>query len=242
MTTQNQRPVALVTGGGRRVGRAIALCLAGKGYDIALTCNTSRREADETCEQITRLGAAASVIHADLRQLPQAAEHITAELTRFRPRVDAIIHNASLYKPDRDMEHMEDFWRLHVEAPLLLSRILLPMLKQTHGGIVTLCDILADRPMVGWLGYCASKAALASLTRGLAKEFAPEVRVNGIAPGVAQWPDDMPDDQRQQYLKRVPLARAGTPEEIARLVHFLLEQGTYLTGQIINIDGGRSIA
>jgi pteridine reductase len=102
-------------------------------------------------------------------------------------------------------------------------------------------DLLAEKPWPEFLAYCASKAALANLTLGLAKELAPEVTVNGIAPGVVDWPDDYPEADRQKYLKRVPLGRAGTPEDVAHLVHYLATEGSYITGQIIRLDGGRSI-
>src|SRR5437868_15332305 len=102
-------------------------------------------------------------------------------------------------------------------------------------------DLLAERPWPQYLGYCATKAALLNLTLGLARELAPDVTVNGIAPGVVEWPEGYPDVEKQRYLKRVPLGRAGSPQEVADLVHFLLTSGSYLTGQILRLDGGRSI-
>jgi pteridine reductase len=102
-------------------------------------------------------------------------------------------------------------------------------------------DLLAERPWPEYLAYCASKAALWNLTLGLARELAPEVTVNGIAPGVVEWPDDYPEAERAKYLKRVPLARAGTPEDVANVVQFLVTGGQYVTGQVIRLDGGRSI-
>ncbi len=103
-------------------------------------------------------------------------------------------------------------------------------------------DLLAERPMPGYLSYCASKAGLWNLTLGLARELAPQVRVNGIAPGVVEWPADLPEDKREQYLRRVPLGRAGTPGDVAEAVRFLVAGANYITGQIIRLDGGRSIA
>jgi pteridine reductase len=130
---------------------------------------------------------------------------------------------------------------IHFESPLLLAQAFGPMLRASGGHIVNMVDLLAERPWPQYLAYSASKAALANLTLGLARELAPEVRVNGIAPGVVAWPEDYPDAARAKYLKRVPLARAGTPQEVAELVHFLCTAGTYLTGQILRLDGGRSI-
>ena len=113
--------------------------------------------------------------------------------------------------------------------------------RQSRGHIVNMVDLLAERPWPEYLAYSASKAALASLTRGLARALAPDITVNGIAPGVVEWPDDYPQSEREKYLKRVPLARAGPPEDVANLVHFLITDGSYITGQIIPLDGGRSI-
>jgi pteridine reductase len=115
------------------------------------------------------------------------------------------------------------------------------MLRKNHGHVVNMIDLLAERPWPQFLAYCASKAALGNLTLGLARELAPQVTVNGIAPGVVQWPDDYPKQEREKYLQRVPLARSGTPEDVAELVHYLVTGGSYITGQIIRLDGGRSI-
>ena len=108
--------------------------------------------------------------------------------------------------------------------------------------MVNMLDLAAERPMPGYLSYCASKAGLWNLTLGLARELAPGVRVNGIAPGVVEWPADLPMEKREQYLRRVPLGRAGTPQDVAEAVHFLCIGANYVTGQILRLDGGRSIA
>src|SRR5439155_9286201 len=129
---------------------------------------------------------------------------------------------------------------IHVQSPLLLVQKFEPMLRVSHGHVINIVDLLAERPWPEYLIYCASKAALANLTLGLARELAPEVTVNGIAPGVVEWPDSYPEAERQKYLKRVPLDRAGTPTDVAELVHFLVTGGSYITGQIIRLDGGRS--
>ena len=130
---------------------------------------------------------------------------------------------------------------IHVETPLLLCRALAAKLRERHGHIINMLDILAERPWPKYSGYCASKAAMQSLTLSLARELAPEVTVNGISPGVVQWPDDFPEEDRKTYLARVPLGRAGDAHDVANLVHFLVTQGTYITGQIIRVDGGRSL-
>ena len=116
-----------------------------------------------------------------------------------------------------------------------------PLLRTAKGRVINMVDLLAERPWPQYMAYCASKAALANLTLSLARELAPEVTVNGIAPGVVEWPADYPEAEKEKYLKRVPLGRAGTPQDVANLVHFLATEGSYITGQIIRLDGGRSI-
>src|SRR6185503_484308 len=159
--------------------------------------------------------------------------------------LDALINNASLYQPsslqEATDEQVHNLFAIHFHTPFLLARHFEPMLRQSQGHIVNMVDLLADKPWPEYLAYSASKAALGSLTKGLAKALAPDVTVNGIAPGVVEWPEDYPQEERQKYLKRVPLARAGTPEDVAKLVHFLVTEGSYITGQIIPLDGGRSI-
>lgn len=236
-------PVALITGAARRVGRAVALQLAEDGYDVAFTYLNSASEAESLSREIQGKGRTACAIRADLSDLPGSVEYIAEQLGQFRPTLDALIHNASIYLPDAKLDDpsASDLWRVHVEAPLLLTRVFADRLKEARGCVITMCDILGERPMPGWLAYCASKAALANLTRGLARELAPGARCCGIAPGVAEFPAEMPASEREKYLSRVPLRRAGTPEDVAKLVRFLLRDGSYITGQIIRLDGGRSI-
>lgn len=236
--------IALVTGAARRVGRAISLHLADRGFDVAFTYRSSQREALELRDQIAARGRRAFAIQADLTELPAAVESIATHMAAFSPTLDLLVNNASLYLVDdlADATQTARLSAIHVEAPLLLAQRLREPLATANGCIVNMLDLMGERPMKGYLRYCASKAALANLTRGLAKEFAPAIRVNGIAPGVVEWPEGYPEDEKIAYLKKVPLGRAGTPEDVARLVYFLAVDGTYITGQTINLDGGRSIA
>ncbi len=238
------RPVAFITGGARRVGRAIALHLAANGYDVAFTYKTGKEQAGALGEELRKLNARPLPIQADLVDLPGAAVDIAEALSTFSPRLDAIINNASTYEADEpgDPDQPMRMWKLHVEAPLVLARLLHRPLTQSAGCIINMVDILAQRPMPGYSAYCASKAALWNLTLCLARELAPAARCCGIAPGVIEWPEQMPPDEQQKYLQRVPLRRSGTPEDAAKLIHFLLTGGSYITGQIIPLDGGRSIA
>jgi len=234
------RRVALVTGGARRVGRAIVERLAADDYTVAFTFLSSQGDARELERRIKGLA-----IRADLTQPQDAAAAIFAQLTARFDRLDVLVNNASAYKPGRldetDVPLIRELMAVHFESPLMLCRQFAPLLRAARGRVVNMIDLLAERPWPEYLAYCASKAALANLTLGLARELAPDVTVNGIAPGVVEWPDDYPQSEREKYLRRVPLGRAGTPEDVAQLVHFLATDGAYITGQIIRLDGGRSI-
>jgi pteridine reductase len=237
--------VALVTGAAKRVGRAIAERLAAGGFDVAFTYHSSKREADELAKALGNGGRKSRAIKADLTKPEKAAVRVFEEVGDAFGRLDVLVNNASLYEPGRLAEATADQSRrlhaIHVESPLLLCQRFAPMLRAAKGHVVNMVDLLAERPWPQYLAYCASKAGLMNLTLGLARELAPDVTVNGIAPGIVEWPADYPQEERQKFLKRVPLARPGTPEDVAELVHFLCTRGTYITGQVIRLDGGRSI-
>ena len=242
---KNIRRVALVTGGARRVGRAIVERLAHEGYEVAFTYFQSEPDAAQAVESKRRRGRSALAIRADFSEPQAAAAHVFTEFTKKFDRLDVLVNNASVYRAaglrETTMALMREVAAVHVQAPLLLCQRFERMLRKSRGHVVNMCDSLGERPWPRYLIYSASKAALANLTLGLARELAPEVTVNGIAPGVVAWPEDYPVAERKKYLKRVPLGRAGSPEDVANLVHFLVAEGSYITGQIIRLDGGRSI-
>ena len=238
--------MALVTGGAKRVGRAIVEKLAAEGWNVAFTYYSSGAAADALQESYwDERSHSYRVIHAiaDLGELDTFEKSIRNAVDTFG-RLDLLVNSASVYQPEPtayDPAFFRDTFAVNVEAPLRLSQWFTPLLKSSHGHIVNMIDILAERPWPAYRTYCASKAALANLTLSLACELAPEVTVNGIAPGVVAWPPDYPEAEKQKYLKRVPLQRPGTPQDVANLVHFLATTGSYITGQIIRLDGGRSI-
>ncbi|MGA2501347.1 MAG: SDR family oxidoreductase [Tepidisphaeraceae bacterium] len=237
---QTTGKTALITGGARRVGRAIALRLAEGGFDIVVTYHRSEADAQAVCGQIRALGREAMAIEADLTRIPEGVEAVASGVER----VDVLVNNASICEPDNPadvVERMRRMMAIHVEAPSLLCRALGPKLREVQGHVINMLDILAERPWPRFATYCASKAAMLNLTVSLARELAPEVTVNGISPGVVQWPDNFPEESRAAYLARVPLGRAGDAQDVANLVHFLVTQGTYITGQVIRVDGGRSL-
>ena len=241
----SEKRVALVTGGAKRVGRAIVERLAAAGFDVGFTYLTSQASADQMCDSIRRWGRRCIAIRADLTDPVAAAPLVAGTIHDSLGRVDVLVNNASIYQPsslqDLDLEAARRMWAIHVEAPMLLCQHFERDLRDAHGHIVNMLDLLAERPWPPYLAYSTTKAALWNLTLGLARELAPQVTVNGIAPGIVEWPDDYPQAEQDKYLKRVPLARAGTPGDVAETVHFLCTSGAYITGQIIRLDGGRSI-
>jgi pteridine reductase len=245
MPASGTNRVALITGGAKRVGRAIVERLADAGFDIAFTFLNSEGEADDLASELRARGRTCLPIKADLTDPAIAVRTIHERLVEQIGRLDVLVNNASLYLPtDFENPNLDDarkMWAIHVEFPLLLCQRFAPLLRASRGHVVNMVDLLAERPWPKYLAYSASKAGLWNLTLGLARELAPEVTVNGIAPGVVEWPNDYPESAREKYLKRVPLGRAGTPKEVAQTVQFLCTEGSYITGQIIRLDGGRSI-
>lgn len=238
-------PVALITGGARRVGRVVALHLAHQGWHIAVTYNTSADDAATLAERVEGAKRQCATIQADFAQ-PEAAAARTADIVRQRfGRLDLLMHNASLYEKspllETDLGLLRRMMAIHLETPLLLTQRLAEMLREARGSVIVMSDEQIERPGKTYAAYSVSKAAITNAVKSLARELAPEVTVNAIAPGVVAWPDDMPQAVRQKYLKRVPLKRAGTPQDVAALVDFLCTRGRYMTGQIVRLDGGRSV-
>jgi pteridine reductase len=239
------RRVALVTGGAKRVGRAIVERLARANFDVAFTYLTSEVEAAEFRGVLESSGVNALAIKADFTHAQRATDGIAQAFAARFDRLEVLVNSASLYEPGRleeaDLQQARRLMAVHFESPLLLCQAFAPLLRRSKGHVVNMLDLLAERPWPQYLAYCASKAALWNLTLGLARELAPDVTVNGIAPGVVEWPEEYPPEEREKYLKRVPLARAGTPQDVAETIHFLATGGSYITGQVIRLDGGRSI-
>ena len=237
---------ALVTGGARRVGAAIARELHGAGASVLLHYRDSEAEASKLATELNavRAGSAATV-KADLLAPVAPKALVAAALERFA-RLDLLVNNASSFFPvpvgEIEASHWEELIGSNLRAPLFISQEAAPELARAQGAIVNIVDIHAERPLKGYPVYSVAKAGLAALTRSLALELAPRVRVNGVAPGAIAWPEDgqFPDEERRRILASTPLGRSGTPEDIAQAVHFLA-CAPYVTGQIVAVDGGRSI-
>jgi pteridine reductase len=184
-------------------------------------------------------------IRADLGDVPTAADQITAAVQKHLGRLDLLVNNASIYQEgtlaSADVQQWRRMSAIHVESPLRLVQQLASVLRQSRGHVINMLDMQVERPWPKYMAYCATKAALWNLTLSWARELAPQVTVNGIAPGVVMWPEGLAQEERQKYLERVPLGRAGDGNDVAELVHFLATTGTYITGQIIRLDGGRSL-
>jgi pteridine reductase len=237
---------ALITGAGKRIGASIAQTLHAAGANVAVHYFRSSDTADELVATLNaeRVDSAFAV-GADLRQSERLEQLITDTVARAG-RLDVLINNASSFYPTELGSVTESDWDdligSNLKAPLFLAQAALPHLRRTGGTIINMIDIHARRPLRHHHVYGAAKAGLAMLTRSLARDLAPEIRVNGVAPGAILWPDDgMPDTIKAGIVKRIPLARAGEPDDIASTILFLVRDAPYVTGQIIAVDGGRSI-
>jgi pteridine reductase len=240
-------PVVLVTGAARRVGAEIARTLHAAGARLAIHCRHSRAEAEDLAARLngTRPDSAA-VFSADLLDDAALPALIAAVLGRFG-RLDALVNNASSFYATKvgavDTAIWDDLVGSNLKAPYFLAQAAAPQLDASGGCIVNITDIHAERPLRGYAVYCAAKAGLLGLTRALAQELGPRVRVNAVAPGAIEWPqgtDDFPPAERAAIIEHSLLKRVGAPADIARTVKFLIFDAPYVTGQVINVDGGRT--
>jgi pteridine reductase len=245
--------VALVTGGAKRVGRAIALRLAEEGMDVAITFNTSAAEAEQTVRDIRQTGRQAHALKVDLAT-PDAARCVQELFSHHFDRLDALVNNAAIYEPTPMGEVSADAFDRHMainaRTPLLLIQQFADLLgarykdgdPSTAGRVVSLIDAQTlHSPQRGYAAYNASKAALLEITTTSAVELAPRVTVNAVAPGVVAWADGYTPDQRERYMSRVPMGHMGSPSDVAAAVAYLIRDAGYCTGQTIRVDGGRSL-
>ena len=243
-----QGKVVLVTGGAKRVGAAICRRLHAAGAIVMLHYRASAGEARLLQAELnhTRPDSVA-LIQADLLDLGKIASIIEQTVQTFG-RLDALVNNASSFFQTAVGEiqpaDWEDLVGTNVRAPLFLSQAAAPALRASHGAIVNITDIHAERPLKNYVVYSVAKAGMIGLTKSLARELAPDVRVNAVAPGPILWPDNDAFDElsRQRIISHTPLRREGAPEDIARAVHFLLADAPYVTGETIHVDGGRHMA
>jgi pteridine reductase len=247
MPSRHDRPVALITGAGRRVGAVTARTLHAAGYDLALHYRRSADDARALADELERQrGGSTLLLQAELADLPALPAMIEQLLAHYG-RLDALVNNASAFFPTplgtATPQQWDALFASNAQAPFFLSQAAIPALREARGGIVNMVDIYAERPLAEHPLYCMAKAALAAMTRSLALELGPEIRVNGVAPGAVLWPSDgKPYADQQTMLARTPLQHAGTPEDVAGAVLWLLRDAPYVTGQIIRVDGGRTLS
>lgn len=242
---EDKAPAALVTGAAKRIGATIARRLHANGYRVVVHYSSSYEEANSLVNELNHSRANSAV---SLQGNLCDSGHINAIAERSVEawgRLDVLVNNASSFYPTPMGEITEDDWSSLVgsntKGPLFLSQALVPALRQTSGCIINMVDMHLDRPLPKHSVYLLAKAGLASLTRSMAIELAPQVRINGIAPGAILWPErDMDELAKRRLIDSVPLQQLGSPEDIADALSFLVS-ASYITGQIIYVDGGRSL-
>lgn len=236
----------LITGAAKRVGRSIARELHLAGANIMVHYRTAVDAAEAITAELNGLRpGSAHCQQADLLDTQALTRLVNQTLEHFG-RLDALVNNASSFFAtpigNIDLAAWNDLIGSNLQAPLFLTQAAAPHLKATHGAVVNITDIHAERPLAGYPLYSAAKAGLLGLTRALAIELAPEIRVNAVAPGPILWPDDavFDEDARQGIVAHTLLKHEGSPQDIARTVRFLLNDAPFITGQVINVDGGRT--
>lgn len=248
MTSVDPQKVALITGSARRVGAAIARALHEAGWSLLLHYRDSHAEARALAAEFNLQRAdSAALVQADLSNVDMLPVMIDCVIKTFG-RLDALVNNASSFYPTAvgtiTEKDWDDLLGSNLKAPLFLSQAAAAELKKTHGCIVNITDIHAERPMKGYPVYSVAKAGLVGLTRSFARELGPEVRVNAVAPGPILWPEEDANFDavsRQRIVSHTLLKRSGEPDDIAKTVKFLVCDAPYITGQIIAVDGGRSV-
>ncbi|NIM70922.1 MAG: pteridine reductase [Xanthomonadales bacterium] len=242
----SRQRVALITGAARRIGAAIASELHARGCRVVLHYRSSADAAERLAADLNRARADSAVlVQADLTR-DEGPAQLAERLRELSPGLDLLVNNASRFYPTRVGEVTTEHWRdlvgSNLRGPFFLCQALLPELRQNSGAIINILDIHAERPMRGHTVYCIAKAGLAMMTRSLARELAPEVRVNGVAPGAILWPEEEPGSEMKAHiLGRTALGRLGSPQDIAGAVAYLGLEAPYVTGQVLAVDGGRSL-
>lgn len=234
----------LVTGGARRIGRAIALALGKAGADVALTYRTSRAEADHTAREIEALGRGALPLECDVRSEASVRQAIAATTARFG-RLDVLVNNAAVFTSaplERiSLEQWDKVFETNTRGPFLVAREALIALRAAHGRIINIGSLGGIHAWAGHADYCGSKAALHMLTRTMAKAFAPEVSINCVAPGWIDL-DERSGDEAIRFAAKTPMRRNGTADDVAQAVLFFATGPAFVTGQILAVDGGLGLS
>jgi NAD(P)-dependent dehydrogenase (short-subunit alcohol dehydrogenase family) len=231
---------ALVTGGALRIGRAIALGLAGAGADVTITYRNSADDAVETVDAVEQLGRRGFALQCDVRSEPSVQEAIASTIAEHG-RLDILVNNAAVFGAapleNLTLAQWDAVFETNTRGPFLVTREALPYLREAHGRVVNIGSLGGLRAWAGHAHYCASKAGLHMLTQAMAKAFAPEVTVNCVAPGWIEFAGDR-DEQAARFASKAPMRRNGTPQEVAEAVLFFAAGPQFVTGQILAVDGG----
>jgi pteridine reductase len=241
-------PVALITGAAHRLGAHTARHLHGRGWNIVIHYRSRQDQAEALKSELNALREHSAVIlQADLSE-PDSIAPLAEQAIAAWGRLSGLVNNASVFYPNPTEKARNQDWDAvmdtNLRAPFFLGQACLPALRESGGAIVNLIDIYSQRPLADHPLYCASKAGLASLTLSWAKDLAPEVRVNGVSPGAILWPEgdaEIDPQYQQSILAKSPLAKTGQPDDIAGAIAFLLCDAPFITGQILSVDGGRSL-
>lgn len=249
MTAGSPAPVVLVTGAARRIGAAIARHLHTRGHAVALHYRGSEADAIALRDELEAARAGSTLLlQADLAR-EDTPELLVSRTIEHFGRLDGLVNNASTFFPTPVGETTFGQWQslfdANTRAPFFLAQAAAPHLRASRGAIVNITDIYGERPLREHPAYCMAKAALAMMTKSLALELAPDVRVNAVAPGAILWPEgseQQDEAHRAAIVARTPLARTGTPGDIAEAVHWLLSSAHFTTGETVHVDGGRLLA
>lgn len=240
----NSTQVVLVTGGARRIGAGIVERFHSRGYRVLIHCHQSINDGHLLAERLNaQRPNSAAVIVQDLAESEALSDFVEHAHSVFG-QLDCLVNNASVFHPtpfdQLSIARLDQTLDVNLKAPLLLSQAAAQVMAE--GTIVNIVDIYGEKPLADYLAYCLSKAALVMLTRSLALELAPRIRVNGVSPGAILWPEDaaeMSEQDKQDRLNKIPMGRPGEPDDIARAVVFLAGEAGFVTGQILAVDGGQ---
>ncbi len=239
--------VALITGGARRVGAQIARKLHAQGMNLVIHYRSSEQEAHRLQQELHDIRSeSVMLVRGDLLRGPKLSQNLVFETMEAFGRIDVLINNAATFYPTPIGEAVEKDWEdligTNLKAPFFLAQAAAPHLKVGQGCIVNMADIYGERPLKDYSIYSVAKAGLIMLTKTLARELGPEIRVNAVAPGAMLWPEDGIDEMnKQRMISRTPLKRIGKPDDIAETVLFLVGDADFITGQVIAVDGGRRV-
>jgi pteridine reductase len=240
------KKVALITGGAKRIGAETANYLHSKGINIVITYSKSSAAANALKKELNSKRKDSCYIYKAKFDSNINYKKITKDIIKLFGRLDYLINNASKFYPTKINEVTDKVWLdtidTNIKTPLFLSKYFYNELKKRGGAIINIIDIHVEPPLKDHIIYNISKAGLLALTRTLAKDLAPKIRVNGVSPGAIMWPEnESSNNKKLDILSKIPMKSTGEPADIAKTIYFLLEQSPYITGQNINVDGGRRL-